>query len=230
MDLTFKTIDDVNQIGEFYNAIMKALDNLSAKKLIEFKADDKEHKQRQCKSKKKETDDVTSVEDAKDAIELICVQGEGYQLKAGVFGAVAKSDGDENMANDVGTSEKTHFIKFIECLVGREVLKLEVVKEDKGTSTYRFTYGEGSKYAVDFEKEVYPMSNFEKAADDDMFNKYYKDMLEKLTEGLKVGEIGDSVKAMHGLRDRFKECMDKCVYPTFEVKDFPLPPSVVSDK
>ncbi len=54
----------------------------------------------------------------------------------------------------------------------------------------------------------------------------YKDMLEKLTEGLKKAEISESVGAMRLLKDKFRECMDKGAYPTFSVPDFLLPPLV----
>merc|ERR1712228_232470 len=227
VDITFHKKDDVNQIGEFYKVIQNGLKTVSD---ISFTADDKMHKQRKCKSRKSETQSIESLEDALEAIDLICTQGEGYELKEGVFGAVCKND-DGNLDNDLETkaSEKTHFIKFIECLVGRELKSLKIIEENEEIATYKFTFEQdkdGGAYNVDFENEIYPISNFEKPADSEMFDDHYAEMLEKLTSGLKKAEIGDSVKAMHGLRDRFKECMDKKVYPQFVCADFPLPPLV----
>ena len=228
--LAFHKKDDLNQIGEFYKVIQRALKTLSKNKAISFCSDDKKHKQRQCKSRKSETNSIESLEDALEAIDLICSQGEGYELKSGVFGAVTKND-DENLNNDLqtNTSEKTHFIKFIECLVGRELLSLQIIEDNEDSATYKFTFEQrkdGGAYNVDFEKEIYPISNFEKAADSEMFDVHYQDMLEKLTDGLRKADISDSVKAMHGLKARFQECMDNNVYPQFKCPDFPLPPLV----
>ena len=228
VELTFTKRDDLNQIGEFYKAIQKGLTQLAEQNVITFQADEA-HKQRQCKSRKKETDDVTELQDALDAIEFICIQGEGYELKEGVFGAIAKNvDGNDDIKDDLEAenAEKTHFIKFIECLTGRDLLSLELVKDTKEHVTYKFIYGEDANYKVDFDKEIYPVKNWEKAAPDDMFNVHYKEMLEELTKGLKAGGLGESVVMMRNLKGKFKECMDKGVYPNFEVKDFPLPPEV----
>eukprot|EP01084_Bolivina_argentea_P293224 504273_1 len=225
--ITFIKRDDVNQIGEFYNVICEGLKQLYNNKLITFISDDNEHKQRQCKSRKKETDSIKNLQDALDAIELICTQGEGYTLSEGVFGVVAKDiNNDKNIENDVGTAEKTHFIKFIECLVGKELLSVKIEENKKDKITYKFIYGNQGKYMVDFDKEIYSMDNFKKIANDKMFNVYYKDMLEKLTDGLKKADITESVVAMRLLKDKFRQCMEKGVYPNFCVNDFPLPPLI----
>lgn len=164
---------------------------------------------------------------------MICAQGEGYELKEGVFGAVADDDGNNDEKDDcTEDASKSHFIKFVECLVGRRLERLEIVGDDEDTVTYRFVYakmdakGKGGDYVVDFEKEVYSESNFEKKAPEEMFDVYYAAMLKALEDGLKKADIADAVQAMRDLKERFRECMEKEEFPTFVVKDFPEPPSL----
>ena len=230
MELSFEINDGVNEIGEFYNAIIVGIENLYNNKLIDFKSDS-DHQQTQTFLNQKATAPITSLDAAKAALDLICAQGEGFELKPGVFGPVVFNDGNSDLSDDIENlpknpnNEKTHFIKFVECLVGRNVTEVKLVQDQADIKTYLFFYGKDSMYKVDFEKEIYPLSNFVKPADDKLFNTEYKTLLENLTAGLQRGML-HGVSDMYELPPKFKQCMDKNVYPTFEIKDFPLPPSV----
>ena len=232
--LSFIKHDAYNEIGEFYNSIKKGLTNLSNKGEIDFKFDNDKHMQRICV--KNEANDnkhtIRTLNDALHAIDIICEQGEGYSLTPGIFSAIKKHiDGDDDIKNDIETTQedmKSHFVKFIELLVGRKLLSMHVDSETDNILTYKFKYESGNNktFAVDCDKDIYSIKNFKKIADDKLFNDDYKHMLELLTAGLKKGDIKDSIGAMRKLKTSFKNCMDKGVYPDFKVNSYPDPPKV----
>eukprot|EP01084_Bolivina_argentea_P071913 130642_1 len=151
--LTFLKHDSLNSIGELYTAIQDGLILLSESNQISF-SDDNQHIQRECQHDSLHNNitqtHITSLQHALNVINLIKIQGEGYELDEGIFSAVTDIDNDFDVGNDirnlgVTNSEKTHFIKFIELLVGRKLISLTHINETFNTVTFQFIFKGNNK-------------------------------------------------------------------------------------